>query len=330
MKSNKPKNLKTILDGFKNRKILVLGDVMLDEYLWGKVQRISPEAPVPIVEINRSEYRPGGAANVAVNLAALGVKTELVGLTGVDSKARTLKGLLQQRQIATEGLFADSNRPTTLKVRIGAASQQIVRLDYEDSSELSPKLEKAIYAHLKKRLPECDALIIEDYDKGLLNCDLIDKVLKLAQKHKVVVTVDPKLANFDYYRKVDILKPNYKELQDYMGRSFQSDDEFTAFAGVVCRQFEIRHLVVTRGSEGMFIFGPDKLIKHLPSFARDVYDVSGAGDTVISAMTVAYLAGQDIVNSALIANHAAAVVVAKQGTATANNDEISASFQELS
>ncbi len=330
MKSKRPKDLKSILESFRTSRIMVLGDVMLDEYLWGKVQRISPEAPVPIVEINRTEYRPGGAANVAVNLAALGVKTELVGITGKDSQAKILMNLLQERQITTEGLFPDDNRPTTLKTRIGAVSQQIVRLDCEDTSELSPKLEKAIYAHIKTRLPECDALIIEDYDKGLLNGNFISKVLELACQQGVVVAVDPKLANFNYYRNLDILKPNYKELQDYMGRRFQNEDEFISYAGIICRQFEIKHLVVTRGSQGMFIFGPDKLIKHLPSFARDVYDVSGAGDTVISAMTAAYLTGQDIIQSALVANHAAAVVVAKQGTATASSEEIWANFHETS
>ncbi len=329
MKSTKPKNLKAILESFKTRRIMVLGDVMLDEYLWGKVQRISPEAPVPIVEINSMEYRPGGAANVALNLAALGVKAELVGITGQDSQAETLKNLLQKQGIGTEGLFADPKRPTTLKTRIGAESQQIVRLDREDTSDPSPKLEKAILKYLMTNLPQCDALIIEDYDKGLLYNDFIFKVLELAQIHGIVTAVDPKLQNFDSYCAVDILKPNYKELQDFMGRRFLHDEEFIAYAGIICRQQGIGHLVVTRGSQGMFIFGHDKLEKHLPSFARDVYDVSGAGDTVISAMTAAYLYDKDIITSALIANHAAAVVVAKHGTATASCEEILESFNDV-
>jgi len=325
---NKEKTLKSILDSFKTCRIMVLGDLMLDEYLWGKVQRISPEAPVPVVEINSMEYRPGGAANVALNLAALGVKAELVGVTGADPQAETLKNLLKQKGIATDGLIADRKRPTTLKTRIGAASQQIVRIDKEDTGELSPRLENTLYQYIKTLLPKCDALIIEDYDKGLLHHDFITKVLELAAKLGIVVAVDPKLQNFDSYREVDILKPNYKELHKYMGRKFRDDDEFIAYAGIICRQFGLNHLVVTRGSQGMFIFGQDKLEKHLPSFARDVYDVSGAGDTVISAMTAAYLYKRDIIMAALVANHAAAVVVAKHGTATASSKEIWESFHE--
>jgi D-beta-D-heptose 7-phosphate kinase/D-beta-D-heptose 1-phosphate adenosyltransferase len=322
------KNLQTILDSFKTRRIMVLGDLMLDEYLWGKVQRISPEAPVPVVEINSTEYRPGGAANVALNLAALGVQAELVGVTGADPQAETLKNLLKQKGIATEGLIADRTRPTTLKTRIGAASQQIVRIDREDTSELSPRLENAVYKYIKTMLSKCDALIIEDYDKGLLHHDFISIILELASRQGIVVAVDPKLQNFDAYREVDILKPNYKELHEYMGRKFQDEEEFIAYAGIICRQFGLNHLVVTRGSQGMFIFGQDKLEKHLPSFARDVYDVSGAGDTVISAMTATYLYKRDIISAALVANHAAAVVVAKHGTATASSKEIWESFHE--
>ncbi len=177
-------------------------------------------------------------------------------------------------------------------------------------------------------MPRCDALIIEDYDKGLLYSDFIYKVLELARKHSVIVAVDPKLMNFECYTEVDIMKPNYKELHEFMGRKFQNEEEFLAYAGIICRQHNIAHLVVTRGSQGMFIFGHDNLEKHLPSFARDVYDVSGAGDTVISAMTASYLYNKDIISASLIANHAAAVVVAKHGTATASRDEILNSFQE--
>lgn len=322
--------LQDILADFGKRRVIVIGDIMLDEYLWGKVQRISPEAPVPVIELNHEEYRLGGAANVALNLAALGAKVELIGVYGQDSHAGTINGLLGQHGISTNGLFVDKSRPTTLKTRIGAVSQQIVRLDREDTSDIGIEIRDDIAAYLEELMPECDAMIIEDYDKGLLCRELIEKAIGLAAQHNVPVAVDPKQKHFDMYRNVDVFKPNYAELQAYLGKNYSDKNGFLAAASELRQDINCKHLVVTWGSKGMYVFSEDAQPQHFPSFAREVFDVSGAGDTVISALCLAYLKEQDVFTAALVANHAAAVVVAKHGTASVNTLEIMDSFYEQS
>ncbi|MCK9308735.1 MAG: D-glycero-beta-D-manno-heptose-7-phosphate kinase [Candidatus Cloacimonetes bacterium] len=326
MKSQTIPKLKTCLQGFSKRRIMVIGDIMLDEYLWGKVQRISAEAPVPIIELNHEEYRLGGAANVALNLAALGAKVDLVGVCGKDSYAQTVLSLLKQQNLSSSGIFADSSRPTTLKTRIGAVSQQIVRLDREDTSDIDASLKESILEYVKNGLQHCDAIVIEDYDKGLLNKDSVESILQLAARKNIPVVVDPKKKNFGFYRGVEIFKPNYLETQNYMGEHFSDLDSFFAAAKAMQKDLQCKHLVVTCGSEGMYVFTMGKTPQHLPSFAKEVFDVSGAGDTVISSLCLAYLDLKDIMTAALIANHAAAVVVAKHGTATVNCKEILDSF----
>jgi len=322
----KPEKLEEILKSFQNRRIIVIGDIMLDEYLWGKVQRISPEAPVPIVEINTTDYRLGGAANAAVNLNALGAEVYLVGVCGKDSQARIVLQQLQRRKMSTEGIFLVPSRPTTLKTRIGSVSQQIVRLDREETSAIDSSVQKEILAYLTKVIPQCEALIIEDYDKGLLCPSLINEILHLAGKYNKMVAVDPKYLNFGAYCNVEIFKPNYRELEMYMGRLFSDNAEFERITADLRQKMNIQQFVVTKGSEGMYLFSEKKLVEHLPSFAREVYDVSGAGDTVISALTLAYLYNRDIETAALIANHSAAVAVAKKGTASVTIEEIWDSF----
>jgi D-beta-D-heptose 7-phosphate kinase/D-beta-D-heptose 1-phosphate adenosyltransferase len=322
----KPEKLNKILESFPSRRIIVIGDIMLDEYLWGKVQRISPEAPVPIVEINNTDYRLGGAANAAVNLNALGAEVNLVGVCGKDSQARIILQQLKRRKMSTAGIFLVPSRPTTLKTRIGSVSQQIVRLDREETSMLDSGMQKEILAYLAEVIPLCDALIIEDYDKGLLSHSLIKEVLDLAGKYNKIVAVDPKYLNFSAYCNVEIFKPNYRELEMYLGRGLADNTEFERVTADLRQKMNIQQFVVTKGSEGMYLFSGKKPVQHLPSFAREVYDVSGAGDTVISALTLAYLYNRDIETAALIANHSAAVAVAKKGTASVTIEEIRDSF----
>ncbi len=322
----KPEKLEEILKSFQNRRIIVLGDIMLDEYLWGKVQRISPEAPVPIIEVNSTDYRLGGAANVAMNLSALNAKVDLVGVCGKDAQAEIIIELLKKREMSAAGIFFDPSRPTTLKTRIGSVSQQIVRLDREDVTEIDTNIRKQIFNYLAKIMPLCDALLIEDYNKGLLSFNLITDVLQLALKYKKMVAVDPKYLNFSSYGGVEIFKPNFRELESYLGSKFTDQDDFERSAEELRQRMSIKHLVVTKGSEGMYLFSENKPVKHLPSFAREVFDVSGAGDTVISALTLAYLYNRQIETAALIANHSAAVAVAKKGTVSVTIEEIWESF----
>lgn len=311
-----------IIKGVAKQKAIIFGDMMLDSYLWGKVQRISPEAPVPVIEIEKEEYRPGGAANVALNITALGAKAYPIGIIGEDESARSLKKLFVDQDIETDGLIIDKTRKTTTKTRIGAANQQIVRIDIEDLHHPCGDVEKLIIAQLEKRVPQVGLLIVEDYNKGLFSEKIIAKMLELCKKHNVIVAVDPKQKNFFSYRGVDIFKPNYSELQTNLGRKFESEEDFHQGANEVLERLDCRYLVVTRGSKGMHIFSKDQPMRHLPSYAREVYDVSGAGDTVITALGLAYLAGADILSAATFANHAAGVVCGKLGTAFATPEEI--------
>ncbi|HOY83845.1 MAG: D-glycero-beta-D-manno-heptose-7-phosphate kinase [Candidatus Cloacimonetes bacterium] len=317
-----------LLEKFGGQRVLVLGDVMLDQYVWGRVDRISPEAPVPVLEAQSEELRLGGAANVALNIRSLGGIPLLVGVTGADNAAAELKRLLEARGISADGLLSDPERSTTRKMRIGAANQQIVRIDYENEDEVGNALREKVLAKVKALLEDCRALIIEDYDKGLLTGELISQVLRLALDQGVPVSVDPKLKHFQAYAGVDIFKPNYKELQAVSGTVFSSDEEFFQAARNLRREMRIRHLIVTRSSLGMYIFSGDDAPRRIPTFAREVFDPSGAGDTVISALTLAWISGADIDLAAELANHAAGVVCGIKGTASVTPAQVLQSYHE--
>ncbi|MFA7543895.1 MAG: PfkB family carbohydrate kinase, partial [Candidatus Cloacimonadaceae bacterium] len=209
--------MQVLCQAFKGLKVIVLGDIMLDSYQWGKVQRISPEAPVPVIEINREEYRLGGAANVALNIASLGAEVYCVGLTGKDSTAKIIHKLFNEKGLNTEGLVADAARKSTIKTRIGAVNQQIVRIDIEDTFYPNEKISARLIKSIKKELKNCDFLVIEDYNKGLLSPEIISATLKLCKEYRVGVSVDPKQKNFFAYEGVEIFKPNYKELMLNLG-----------------------------------------------------------------------------------------------------------------
>jgi len=316
-----------ILASFSGRKVMVLGDLMLDHYIWGKVERISPEAPVPVLEASHEEYRLGGAANVALNLLALGADVCLIGIHGKDDAAVVLRSKLQEAGIPTDALLAVPERRTTLKTRIASHTQQIVRVDHEDSHMVDASTQDMLIVLLDKHLKGQEALIIEDYDKGIMTPSLINAAVKLCKKAGIPVAVDPKLRHFFNYETVDIFKPNYLELQRSLGRSFEDEDDFLTSASATRAQLGARYLVLTHGSKGMYVFSEDGT-RHLPTVAKDVFDVSGAGDTVISALTLAWISGADIGEAADIANHAAGVVCGKRGTACTTSSEILDSIHE--
>ncbi len=322
------KELDNILKGFSAKKVLVLGDIMLDHYIWGKVERISPEAPVPVLDVQKEEYRLGGAANVALNLKALGAQVFLCGVVGNDEAGSIVKALLTEKGIDAKAMVADARRATTRKTRIGADTQQIVRIDHENRIDIPAKLEEKIIRQLEKMLRTVDAVIIEDYNKGLLTEKVIESTIMLAKQQGKLVTVDPKQKNFFHYKGVDVFKPNYSEMQKNLGLIFESDAEFAKHAWQLKTKIKCKNLVITRGEKGLFIFSEDKKEHHIPTFAREVYDVSGAGDTVISTLTLALCTGCDIETSAVIANHAAGVVCGKMGTATATIEEIKQSYHD--
>ncbi len=313
---------------FADQRVLVLGDVMLDQYVWGRVERISPEAPVPVLEAQTEESRLGGAANVALNIRSLGGTPLLVGVTGADNSAAQLQRLLEASGISSHGLVRDPDRSTTRKMRIGAVNQQIVRIDYENQDDLGSGAREEIFSKVRELLPDCRALIIEDYDKGLLSAELIARVLELASRQGIPVAVDPKLKHFQAYAGVDIFKPNYRELQAVSASVFASDDDFFAAALRLRRELKIKNLIVTRSSLGMYIFTGDAAPRRIPTCAREVFDPSGAGDTVISALTLAWVSGADIGLAAELANHAAGVVCGIKGTASVTPEQVLASYRE--
>lgn len=320
--------IRELLAKFGKQRVLVLGDIMLDHYIWGKVERISAEAPVPVLEAQKEEFRLGGAANAALNVKSLGGKAILLGVTGRDSAAQDLKRLMECKGLATDGLIDDPDRKTTLKTRIVATNQQIVRIDRETQIDLENEARTALLDSLRRLLPNCQALIIEDYNKGVLTREVISGALELAKSLGIPVAVDPKHRNFRQYRGVDIFKPNFRELQDILDMEFESEDEFQVAASQLRGEMQIKNLIVTRGSLGMYVFDGGKQARHLPTAAREVFDVSGAGDTVISALTLAYVSGADIHLAAKVANHAAGVACGKVGTASVNPDELLKSYNE--
>ncbi|MCB5224141.1 MAG: D-glycero-beta-D-manno-heptose-7-phosphate kinase [Candidatus Cloacimonadaceae bacterium] len=317
-----------LLDKFKGKKILVLGDVMLDQYVWGKVERISAEAPVPVLEAQSEELRLGGAANVALNIHSLGGTPLLVGVTGADQAGEDLMELLEKKGISASGIQPDPSRGTTCKKRIGAANQQIVRIDYENRDDLSSSIRAKVLEKTLERLQNSDALIIQDYEKGLLAEPLIREVLKAAKEQDIPVAVDPKLKNFQAYEGVDIFKPNYNEFQAIRATIFDSDEAFFRSAVELRKELNFKNLIVTRSSLGMYIFNGDKEPRRIPTYAQEVFDPSGAGDTVISALTLAWTSGADIDLAAELANHAAGVVCGIKGTASVTPQQVLASYRD--
>lgn len=320
------KEINEILAGFSGKKVLVIGDIMLDHYIWGKVERISPEAPVPVLDMYKEEFRLGGAANVALNLKALDAEVLLCGVIGCDDAGDTIISQLRDLDIIYDAVVSDKNRPTTKKTRIGATTQQIVRIDLESRLDISDKVEASIMAQLAVCISEVDAIIIEDYNKGLLTEHLISSIISLAKKHGKLITVDPKQKNFFQYQGVDVFKPNFSEVQKNLGMIFDDEAQFEAQAWSLKERIQCKTLIVTRGEKGLYVFGSDAEVHRIPTFAIEVYDVSGAGDTVISVLTLALVVGCDLISAATIANHAAGIVCGKVGTAVVSTEEILNSY----
>ena len=314
-----------LISSFAGRRILVLGDVMLDEFIWGKVRRISPEAPVPVVEVARESYHLGGSGNVAANLSALDAVPVPVGLVGDDLAARRLATLLTEHAIEPSGLVCDAGRPTTVKTRIIAHSQQIVRADRESRAPLSEDRNTALKEAFLKWLPSCAAVIVSDYDKGVVNRTLLSQVLPAARRAGIPVLLDPKVYNADYYHPITLITPNQREAELLTGLSIEDDGQLETAGRRLLERFDCPYALITRGEQGMSLFTLDGS-HHLPTFAREVFDVSGAGDTVIATLALALAAGALMEESAILANHAAGLVVGKVGTATVSRSELLADF----
>ena len=297
-----------ITSGFADRNVLVVGDLMLDTYLWGEINRISPEAPVPIVEVNKIEYNPGGAANVALNLASLGCQVSLIGLIGTDAEGTILKNLLDQRNIICTDLVMSESRPTTVKSRIIAHNQQVVRADREMNKDLSESSNNNLIKSVKAIIEDVDAVILGDYNKGVLSLVSVKAIIDAANNAGKPVYVDPKESNFNAYKNVRLFKPNLSEF-----KNAYFEDESLEVAG-----FQFKHeinaeiLMITRGADGVSLFdGSD--YHHFPTKARLVHDVSGAGDTVIATFTLSDICGASTEESVMLSNYAAGRVCEEVG-----------------
>lgn len=315
-----------ILQTLRDRYVVVLGDVMLDEFVWGDVTRISPEAPVPVVDVRRESVHLGGAANVLANLVALGARGTVVGVVGNDSAGERLKIGLSELGALDQCLIVDETRQSTTKTRIVAHSQLVVRADRESRAPVNAKLEDKIVSCLKDALNRANAFVVSDYDKGVVTPSILREILPIAYG-RMPVLIDPKLRNFNSYRPATLVTPNHLEALRMSDSEDHSDDGSHHAARVIREKLGCDAVLITRGDRGMMLLEADGQPVYVQTAAREVYDVTGAGDTVIAALAGALAAGSTMVEAASFANHAAGIVVGKVGTATASADELMSTFE---
>jgi len=319
------RRIEQLLNRFAANTIVIVGDVMLDEFIWGKVQRISPEAPVPVVEVLDETYHMGGSANVAANIRGLEGTPIPIGVLGRDSAADRVLDLLRQSGIEVSGLVRD-DRPTTLKTRIIAQNQQVVRTDRESRKALSPQVNADLASAFLRHLPQAKAVIVSDYDKGVVNRELLSAILPKARNAGVPVFLDPKVPHADYYRPITLITPNQREAELLTGTAIEDERGLEDAGRRLLGKFECEYALITRGEEGMSLFSGSGS-RHLPTFAREVFDVTGAGDTVIATLALARAGGATMEESAILANHAAGIVVGKVGIATVSQSELLTDFE---
>ncbi|MDA8099447.1 MAG: D-glycero-beta-D-manno-heptose-7-phosphate kinase [Nitrospiraceae bacterium] len=310
------RRLTRVISRFPKTRVLVVGDVMIDHYVWGTVSRISPEAPVPVVNVTRESMLLGAAANVVNNIRSLGGDVSICGVIGQDDAGRRLQHLLREQSIPTDGLITEPGRPTTIKTRVIAHHQQVVRFDREEKKGIGKETHRRILDHVVgKAETGLDAIVISDYSKGVVTRELVRDIVRLARKRGIIVSVDPKVNHFGIYSGVTILTPNTKEAS--LGSKIEIEDDASLLrAGTtLLRRLACSAVLVTRGEQGMSLFEKRGKVTHIPTVAREVFDVTGAGDTVISTLTLAMAAGARTVDAAKLSNFAAGIVVGVVGTA---------------
>ncbi|HNV85768.1 MAG TPA: D-glycero-beta-D-manno-heptose-7-phosphate kinase [Candidatus Omnitrophota bacterium] len=324
-----------LVRSFGKAKILVVGDFILDQFIWGSVDRISPEAPVPVVQVNRESYVPGGALNVANNILTLGGKVFPCGVLGRDLVGRMLLKVMKQNAVETGGVIYDPTRPTIHKTRIIAHSQQVVRFDREKVGDVPRKDLQRILKYVESKIREIDGVIIEDYGKGLITASLIRDLLKLTKRHRKFVMVDPKERHIAYYKGVTVITPNRKEAYaalDALGVGTENEGvriPIEAVGKKLIGKLRCDSVLITLGEEGMLLMEKRGAQTRIPTAAREVFDVSGAGDTVAAAFALSLARGATLKEAAFISNLAAGIVVGKLGTATVNPDELIESFSSV-
>lgn len=322
MRTVRAAKLKRLVDRFTGLKILVVGDVMLDEYIWGKVTRISPEAPIPVVHVQKENALPGGAANVANNIRSLGGQVVLAGVLGQDAMAQRIKLLLRKEGVNTDLLLHDNSRPTITKTRVIAHSQQVVRIDRESSGQVKARVLNDLLERMQKWMKRVDAVIISDYNKGLLTEVFAQGVISLARQNRLIITGDPKPENIHKFKSVTLISPNQSEAEKAAGLRITNQKTLIQAGKRILQQLGCEAVLVTRGEAGMSLFEQGGHVSHIPTVAQEVYDVSGAGDTVISTLTLGLAAGGNFREAAVAANCAAGITVGEVGVATTTQAEL--------
>jgi rfaE bifunctional protein kinase chain/domain len=307
--------LKSILESMKSKTIMVIGDIMLDHYIWGKVDRISPEAPVPVVEVQEERFKLGGAGNVANNLLGLGARVLIGGVRGNDPQGNILLDILKEWNIPTDQILTSPDKGTIVKTRIIAQTQQVARIDKENRSFITDAQRAQLISALRDALDDIDAIIISDYAKGVVSKELIEEIMPIAKDKGVLVCVDPKERNFSFYKQVNVITPNTKELSFGAGIKIENEQDIIEAAHKVKSLLGCDMVLVTRGEHGMSLFDKTGETIDIPTTARAVFDVTGAGDTVISCFTLALASGATPREAAVISNVAAGLVVAEVGAA---------------
>ncbi|MFA5928996.1 MAG: D-glycero-beta-D-manno-heptose-7-phosphate kinase [Candidatus Margulisiibacteriota bacterium] len=316
------KHLSEQIDKLAGIKVLVIGDIMLDEHVWSNVTRISPEAPVPVADVQNVTYAPGGSANVANNIIALGGIPYLVGIIGTDLAGGKLIEILKTNKISADHLYITDKRQTTHKTRIIAHGQHVVRVDREDKEEIGPELAKQLIKKIDLIWPEVDAVLLSDYDKGVLSAEICQYVMQKGQKDKKIISVDPKGEDYNKYKGATIVTPNLSEAEQASKITLRTEKNLQKIGLKLLAVLGSQYLLVTQGAKGMTLFFPNRPALHIPTVAKEVYDVTGAGDTVVGTLTMALAAGLAVEDAAHLATYAAGIVVGKSGTATLVREEL--------
>jgi D-beta-D-heptose 7-phosphate kinase/D-beta-D-heptose 1-phosphate adenosyltransferase len=311
-----------IISRFHSSKVLVVGDIMVDQFIWGKVSRISPEAPVPVVRVTSESLLLGGCANVLNNVFSMGGKVAISGIVGSDNMGRWLTGKLTEMGIDTAGVIVEHERPTIVKTRVVAHHQQVVRFDREDKSQVSRNSLQRIIEYIKSMKDDLGVVIISDYNKGVFSKELIEGIREITSQRGIILCIDPKQSDFSLYRGCDLITPNHQEMERAIGMELENSDDITKGGRELIRKFDFGALLVTRGEEGMSLFENDGGVTHIPTVAREVFDVTGAGDTVIGVFALCVAAGATLKEASALANHAAGLAVGKVGTAPVYQDEL--------
>jgi rfaE bifunctional protein kinase chain/domain len=313
-----------IIKNFSRSKVLVIGDIMVDHFIWGKVSRISPEAPVPVVEVHSDNLMMGGCTNVLNNICSLGGKVYGTGVIGCDDMGERLLEEFRKRRVDTNGIIREADRPTTLKTRVVAHSQQVVRFDRESRKPIESDSIERIIAYIRAIQNGLGAIVISDYNKGVVTKTLLDGIREIISERDIVVCVDPKQSDFSFYQGFHIITPNHYEAGRAIGVEIRNRPDLIRAGKTLLDQFDFKALLITRGEAGMSLFEKDGRTTHttFPAEAKEVFDVTGAGDTVIGVFALCVASGATFREAAAIANHAAGIVVGKVGTATITQDEL--------